>query len=65
MLKFKTHKNNLKFRNYCSNKPVALNSIIDLFNDQSNDKKNMIFLHGLFGSGSNWRAISNSVKKLV
>lgn len=30
-----------------------------------NKAKHMIFLHGLFGSGSNWRAIASSVTNEV
>lgn len=45
---------------------VDLNSVVTPFSGQSPNKlKNMIFCHGLFGSGSNWRAIASGVQSKV
>lgn len=45
---------------------VDLSSTVNSFADQSPNKlKNMLFCHGLFGSGSNWRAIASSLQSKV
>jgi hypothetical protein len=58
----RSHNTNVAFLE----KSVDLNSIVAQFGGPGENRlKNMIFLHGLFGSGANWRGIASAIQPRV